>query len=169
MSMEARADVRLRYRDALEALVADLEQDYYVLAALVYGSVARGEAWERSDLDLTIVMRDGLERLAQFRWLDKDGINISANVVPRSQFKRMLDGALQGSIWHSIRSHAKLLFSKDESITAWFAETSRIGARDQGFQAMRVAANVPGRGGPQRRGAGPRGDPPGAQAQPHLL
>ena len=140
--MEARADVRQRYQDALEALVADLEQDYYVLAALVYGSVARGEAWERSDVDLTIIMRDGLERLAPYRWLDKDGINISANVVPRSQFKRMLDGALQGSIWHAIRSHAKLLFSKDESITAWFSETDRIGARDQEFQLMRVASGV---------------------------
>ena len=140
--MEARADVRQRYQDALEALVADLEQDYYVLAALVYGSVARGEAWERSDVDLTIVMRDGLEHLAPYRWLDKDGINISANVVPRSQFKRMLDGALQGSIWHAIRSHAKLLFSKDESITAWFSETDRIGARDQEFQLLRVASGV---------------------------
>jgi hypothetical protein len=140
--MEARADVQQRYQDALEALAADLEQDYYVLAALVYGSVARGEAWERSDVDLEIVMRDGLERLAPFRWLDVDGINISANVVPRSQFKRAMDGALQGSIGHAIRSHAKLLFSKDESIAAWIGESSRIGARDQGFQLMRVAAEV---------------------------
>ena len=112
--MEARADVQRRYQDALEALVADLEQDYYVLAAFVYGSVARGEEWERSDVDLAIVMRDGLERLEPYRWLDKDGINVSANLVPRSEFKRSMDGALQGSILHAIRSHAKLLFCKDE-------------------------------------------------------
>jgi len=62
--MEAIADVRQRYQEALDALAADLEQDYYVLAAFVYGSVARGEAWERSDLDMMIVVRDGLERLA---------------------------------------------------------------------------------------------------------
>jgi predicted nucleotidyltransferase len=140
--METKADVQHRYQDALDALAADLEQDYYVLAALVYGSVARGEAWERSDVDLEIVMRDGLEHLARFRWLDVDGINISADIVPRSRFKRLMDGALQGSITHAIRSHAKLLFCKDESIAAWIGESSRIGARDQGFQLMRVAAEV---------------------------
>jgi hypothetical protein len=92
--MEARADVRQRYQDALDALAADLEQDYYVLAALVYGSAARGEAWERSDVDLEIVMRDGLEHLVPFRWLDVDGINVSADIIPRSQFKRAMDGGL---------------------------------------------------------------------------
>jgi hypothetical protein len=112
------------------------------LAACVYGSVARGEAWERSDMDLTIVMRDGLERLVRFRWLDKDGINVSAEIIPRSEFKRALDGELQGSIGHAIRSHARLLFCKDESIAAWYGESDRIGARDQGFQVMRVAADV---------------------------
>ena len=124
----------------LKARVQDLEQDYYVLAALVYGSVARGEAWERSDVDLTIVMRDGLDRLVPFRWLDKDGINVSASIFSRSQFKRSMDGALQGSISHAIRSHARLLFCRDESIAAWFAETDRIGDRDQAFQLMTAEA-----------------------------
>jgi len=140
--MEARAAVRQRYQEALDALAADLEQDYYVLAAFVYGSVARGEAWERSDIDVMIVVRDGLERLAEHRWLDVDGINVSAEIMPRGRFKRGLDGGLQGSVMHAIRSHAKMLFCKDASIAAWFGEGSQIGARDQGFQVMRLASGV---------------------------
>jgi hypothetical protein len=53
-----------------------------------------------------------------------------------------LEGALQGSILHSVRSQCKLLFTKDESIAAWFDESARIGARDQSFQLLRTTADV---------------------------
>jgi predicted nucleotidyltransferase len=141
--MQMKENVQQRYQAALDALVEKLQADYYVLAAIVYGSVARGEAWEKSDIDLTIILRDGQERATGYRWLDHDGINISADITSRGSFKRYMDGALQGSIGHSIRSHAKLLFCKDESIAAWYNENARIGARDQEFQLLRVAANVP--------------------------
>jgi predicted nucleotidyltransferase len=60
--MQVQAEVQERYMAALERLAARLEEDYYVLAAVVYGSVARGEAWERSDIDMMIILRDGQER-----------------------------------------------------------------------------------------------------------
>jgi hypothetical protein len=141
--MQSQSNVQERYQAALDGLVAKLKQDRYVLAAVVYGSLARGEAWEKSDIDLEIILRDGLERENGFYWLVEDGINISASIVSRNRFKRLLEGALQGSFAHSIRSQSKLLFSQDESIAAWFEETDRIGARDQEFQLLRVAANVP--------------------------
>ncbi len=141
--LQRQANVQERYQAALEALVAKLKEDHYVLAAVVYGSLARGEAWEKSDIDLTIIQQDGLERESRYYWLVEDGINISASVVSRNRFKRMLEGALQGSFGHSIHSQSKLLFSKDESIAAWFTETDRIEARDQEFQLLRVAAWVP--------------------------
>lgn len=136
-------EVQERYQAALDSLVAKLKQDHYVLAAVLYGSVARGDAWEKSDIDLTIIQRDGLQRGNQCLWLVEDGINISASVVSRNRFKRVMDGALQGSIHHSVRSQSKLLFSKDESIAAWFEETDRIEARDREFQLLRAGANVP--------------------------
>jgi hypothetical protein len=139
-------DVQARYQAALDGLVAKLEQDYYVLAAVLYGSLARGEAWEKSDIDLDIIVRDGALRATGrtlYYWLTEDGINISAEVIPRSWFKRYMDGSLQGSIAHSVRAHSKLLFSKDESIVTWLKESNRIGARDQEYQLLRVASTVP--------------------------
>jgi hypothetical protein len=90
-----------------------------------------------------IIQRDGPQRESRGCWLVQDGINISASIVSRNRFKRMMEGALQGSFLHSIRSQSKLLFSKDESIEAWLGETDRIGVRDQEFQLLRVAAGVP--------------------------
>ena len=138
-------EVQERYQAALDALVAKLEQDYYVLAAVLYGSLARGDAWTKSDIDLDIIVRDGTVRGTHppHFWLTEDGINISAEVVPRSGFKRHMDGSLQGSIAHSVRAHSKLLFSKDESIVTWLKESDRIGARDQEYQLLRVASTVP--------------------------
>ena len=134
---------RKRYQAALDSLVAKLKQDRYVLAAVLYGSLARDAAWEKSDIDITIIQRDGLQRESQYYWLVEDGINISASVVSRNRFKRIMEGALQGSFEHSIHSQSKLLFSKDESIEAWFEETDRISDRDQEFQLLRAGANVP--------------------------
>ena len=52
--MALQTKVRERYLVALDALVAKLEQDYCVLAAVLYGSLARGEAWEKSDIDIAL-------------------------------------------------------------------------------------------------------------------
>ena len=91
--METHEQTQRRFQAALDGLAAQLDQDHYVLAAIVYGSVARGEAWEKSDVDLTIVVRDDQERATGHRWLDYRGINISADITSRSGLKRMMDGA----------------------------------------------------------------------------
>jgi hypothetical protein len=89
------------------------------------------------------VLRDGLEREARPRWLTEDGIAIWTEVMTRNRFKRMMQGALQGSLQHSVHSLSKLLFSKDESIAAWFNETSRIGGRDQELQLLNQMSQLP--------------------------
>lgn len=141
--MQVSAEIQARYRAALESLSAKLAQDPYILALIVYGSVARGEAWEKSDIDIDIIQQDGLGRDGRHIYLVEEGINISATVIARGKFKRDLDAALQGSFIHAIRSHAKLLLCKDESIAAWFAESSHIGERDREYQLLAAVSGVP--------------------------
>ena len=115
--METREETKQRYWAALDKLTAKLEADYYVLAAVLYGSLARGEPWEKSDIDLMIIVRDDPQnRTRDHVWLTEDGIDIFAEVFPRNAFKRALEGTLQGSVLHSIRSQFKLLFTKDNRI-----------------------------------------------------
>jgi hypothetical protein len=141
--METREATLERYWTALNKLSAQLESDYYVLAAVVYGSLARGEPWEKSDIDMMIVLRDDPQNRAPGHvWMSADGINVSTELLPRNSFKRALEGTLQGSVLHSIRSQFKLLFTKDNSIAAWLNESARIGERDQPFQLLRTTAEV---------------------------
>ncbi len=135
--------VQERYEAALAQFVTRLEEDYYVLAAVLFGSMARGEAWERSDIDLIVILRDGQERETRHLWVVEDDINFSAEVITRNQFRRELEGALQGSMTHSIRSQFRLLFTKDESISAWLKEDDRVGTHDQEMQLLRTLAEVP--------------------------
>src|SRR5512142_3224068 len=102
--MQVQAEVRERFQAALDRLAVRLEEDYYVLAAVLYGSVARGEPWERSDIDLNVILRDGQERETRHLWVVEDDINISIDLMTRNEFRRALEGSLQGSFLHSIRS-----------------------------------------------------------------
>ncbi len=137
-------EVNQRYLKALEVFTSRLEKDYYILAVVLFGSLARGEAWERSDIDLFIILRDGVERgIRPHVWLVEEGINIFAEVMSRSRVKQMLEGTLQGSVGHSIQSQCKVLFSKDDSIRTWFEESDRIGERDKPFQLLSAVSKVP--------------------------
>lgn len=138
--MQGQMTVQERYQAAVDQLAERLEEDYYVLALLLYGSVVRGEAWERSDIDVVIILRDGQERDNRHVWLVEDDLNISAEVVSRNRLKRELDGALQGSWIHSIRSQYKVVFSKDESITEWLRDADAVGAHDQAMQLLRLVS-----------------------------
>jgi predicted nucleotidyltransferase len=54
----AREAVQQRYEGALEAFVARVRQDGHILAAVLFGSLAYDEVWERSDIDLWLIARD---------------------------------------------------------------------------------------------------------------
>jgi uncharacterized protein len=141
--MQMDAKIKTRYQAVLDRLCAQLEEDYYVLAVVLYGSLARGEAWERSDIDLVIILRDGHERENRHLQLVDDDIDIAADVITRNEFKRGLEGALQGSFLHSIRSQYKLLLCKDESIERWLTEPDKVNAHDQAYQVLKEMAAVP--------------------------
>ncbi len=129
--------VQQRYWAAVEALAARLEEDYYVLALIVYGSLVRGEAWERSDIDAMIVLRDGVKNAQSHCWLTEDGISIATEVIARNDLKRMTEGELQGSIVDSVYRQCKVVFSKDPSIAAWLGSRSEMGGRDQPLQLLK--------------------------------
>ena len=124
-------------------LVDKLKQDRNVLAAILFGSLVRGEAWEKSDIDLVAVLRDGVERECSGYWLLENGVSIWLETVPRNQLKQEYERAMPGTIRHAMHSQARLLFSHDESIASWLQRTERIGGRDQAYQLLRNTLDLP--------------------------
>ncbi len=94
--MQAQADVRARYEAALAAFVERVKADRTIIAAILYGSLAYDDVWEKSDIDFMVVTKEEKQAVKSYS-LVEDGINIHCEVVPRSQFRRWIEGALQGS------------------------------------------------------------------------
>jgi hypothetical protein len=132
--------VRQRYERALDALVAVLRQDRTVLAAILFGSLSYDEVWDRSDIDLLIVGDE--THKARSVSLTEEGVNIHAQVMPRSVFKKAVEGGLQGSFFHSMVSRSRLLYSADESLAGLYEDLHKVGARDREVQLLRVASGA---------------------------
>ncbi len=141
--MESQAAVEKRYRDALESLVTKVEKDRNIIAAILCGSMSYDQVWDKSDIDLLLVQREGKGDPRGYTLAEND-VNIHAEVVPRSQLRRWQEAALQGSFDHSFFSRSTLLFCSDESVKTWYqnANLHDIGARDRALQLLIVATGL---------------------------
>ena len=90
-----------RFEAALAQFVERIMEDRYVLAVVQVGSLLLETMWQRHSLSLWIIEADGVTRRIPsdgtderiFRTLVENGINIHAEVIPRSRFKKMVEGA----------------------------------------------------------------------------
>src|SRR5581483_12020161 len=134
-------DIQARYRAALDAFVAKVRQDGYIIAAILAGSLSHDQVWQKSDIDILLIGRS--EKVPErFYYLVEDGINIHATLISRSVFRRQLEGALQSSFWHSYFSKSTLLFSTDDTIGEYYTNVKRLGAGDRELQLLRAASDA---------------------------
>jgi hypothetical protein len=118
-----------------------VKQDRYIVAAIVFGSLAYDEVWDKSDIDMILIGRDD-KATERFYALVENGINIHAEVIPRSKFKAGLEGNLQGIWTHSVMARSTLLFSTDESIQEYYENVHHVGSRDREMLMLRAAMSV---------------------------
>ena len=138
MPIALQEEIQKRYEKALSSIVEKLEQDRTVVAAIVFGSLSYDEVWEKSDIDLWVIMEDGQKRRSVT--LVEHDINIHAQLIPRTLFKRDIEGKLTGGWLDFSFAKSTLLFTKDDAIKAWYKDVNRVGTHDQAFQLMRNAA-----------------------------
>ena len=141
--MESQAAVEKRYRDALDSLVTKVQKDRNIIAAILCGSMSYDQVWDKSDIDLLLVQREGKGDPRGYTLTEND-VNIHAEVVPRGQLRQWQEAALQGSFEHSFFSRSTLLFCSDESVKTWYqnANLHNIGGRDRALQLLIVAAGL---------------------------
>jgi predicted nucleotidyltransferase len=124
---------------ALDAVVEDVKRDRSVLAAILCGSLAHDAVWEKSDIDLVLVTID--DRLVPNgdAALYADGLNIHALLVPRSEFRKAVEGSIRNSFLHSFLAKGRLLYTHDPSIEALCATLRDLGDRDRKVQLFQAA------------------------------
>ena len=143
--MKSQDVIEQQYHEAVETLVEKVKKDPYILAIIVAGSFSYAQVWEKSDLDVDIIGRDGIRPTLDFFALVENGVNIHASLSPRNDFKQRIESAQQGSFMHSYFSHSTLLFSRDASIREWYHKNANrhgIGKRDKQLQLLNVVAST---------------------------
>jgi RNA polymerase sigma factor (sigma-70 family) len=131
---ETFADTVALFNAALDAFVARVRQDRYVIAAILFGSLSHDTVWRKSDIDIILVGRDELP--GRSFSLIENGVNIHASLISRSKFKQSLEGALHGSFMHSSFALSTLLFTTDDTIRAYYDNVRQIGGRDRQLRLM---------------------------------
>jgi predicted nucleotidyltransferase len=134
--------VRQRFTAALDALVAQAKTDRSVLAALLCGSLSYDRVWTKSDIDLVFVTIDDRKVEQGDISLYADGVNVHAILVPRTQFRRMVEGSVRNSFAHSFLTRGRLLYTHDPTIERLCASLTDIGRRDQQVQLLRAATHA---------------------------
>src|SRR3954452_1061887 len=96
---------------ALDSLIHEIKQDRSVLAAVLCGSLSHDTVWARSDIDLVFVTVDDKKTPSGDIPLYADGVNVHALLIPRAEFRRIVEGSLQGSFMHSFLAKGRLLYT----------------------------------------------------------
>src|SRR6185503_6072518 len=101
-SLPATPAVHATFTRALEALVAEIERDRSILAAILCGSLSHDTVWDKSDIDLGLITIDDKKLDRDSMSLYADGVNVHAFLIQRAQFRKLVEGAVRNSFIHSL-------------------------------------------------------------------
>src|SRR5204863_6148421 len=105
--------VQQKFSAALETLVEQIKRDRSVLAVILCGSLSHDTVWAKSDIDLVLVTIDDKKTANSSLSLYADGIKVHANLIPRTEFRRIVDGSIHTSFIHSLLAKGRLLYTHD--------------------------------------------------------
>lgn len=128
-----------KFQAALDRLIERVAEDRYILAVVLVGSLSSETIWSRDSIGLWIIEADGVSRRLRsdgneeriYRMLVEDGINLHAQVIPRSRFKMMVEGASRTAFSCNFFSHRKLVYCNDPSIDNWFESANQVATKDR--------------------------------------
>lgn len=134
--------VHQKFTAALDALIQQVEADRSILAAILCGSLSHDTVWAYSDIDLVLVTVDDRKIASADVALYADGINVHANLMPRAEFRRTIEGSLRNSFMHALIAKGRLLYSHDPTIAELTAGLAALGERDAALQLLHAATTA---------------------------
>lgn len=128
-----------RFEKALELFLERVRADSNILAAALVGSLSEETIWRRDSISLWLIEKDGVskrlradgEEARLFRTLVEEGVNLHVELIPRSRFKRMVEGSARTAFRHSFFARRALVHCADPSLEQWFEQANTMALRDQ--------------------------------------
>jgi len=128
-----------QFEKSLSLFLDRVRTDPNLLAAVLVGSISEETVWRRDAISLWLIEKDGVTKRLRadgedpriFRTLVEEGVNLHVELIPRSRFKRMVEGSARTAFRYSFFARRKLIYSKDPSLAKWFEEADTLARRDQ--------------------------------------
>ena len=128
-----------RFEKALRVFLERVRADPNILAAVLVGSLTEETVWRRDSISLWLIEKDGVTKRLRadgedpriFRTLVEEGVNVHAELIPRSRFKRMVEGSARTAFRYSFFARRKLVYCDDPSLAKWFEDADTMALRDQ--------------------------------------
>jgi hypothetical protein len=130
-----------RFLAATESFVSKVKDDPNVIAVIVCGSLAYDQVWEKSDIDMTLIVRDQTLKNDSY-CIVEDDITINVQLIVRSGFKRYLENINGGSMTHSYFSKGQIVYSCDDSLYEYFEDFKRMGSDDMALSVFIIACEL---------------------------
>ncbi len=134
--------IERRFTAALASLIEQVKEDRSILAAVLCGSLSHDTVWAKSDIDLVFVTVDDRKVEAGDKALYADGEIVHALLIPRAQFRQMVESSVRNSFLHSFLLKGRLLYTHDPTIADLYAELTGIGERDTQLQLLQAATHA---------------------------
>src|SRR5215813_8857646 len=120
----------VRFEKALQLFLERVRADSNLLAAVSVGSVTEKTIWRRDAISLWLIEKDGVTKRLRadgeepriFRTLVEEGVNLHVELIPRSHFKRVVEGSARTAFRYSFFARRKLVYCNDPSLAKWFED-----------------------------------------------
>ncbi len=134
-----RAEKVSKFEKSLSLFLDRIRSDPNILAAVLVGSLTEETIWRRDAISLWLIEKDGVTKRLRadgedpriFRTLVEEGVNLDVELIPRTRFKRMVEGAARTAFRYSFFARRKLVYCDDPSLAKWFEEADTLARRDQ--------------------------------------
>ena len=134
--------IEKKFTKALDELTAHIKTDRSILAAILCGSLSHDTVWQKSDIDLAVVTIDDKKIETSDIALNAGGVNVHLFLMPRADFRKMVEGSTHNSFMHSMLAKGRLLYTHDETIATLCGRLQQIGERDTQLQLLAAGAHA---------------------------
>lgn len=136
-----------RFKAALDQFIERVTADRYVLAVVLVGSLTEATIWRKDSIGVWVIEADGVSRRLRsdgkderiFRVLVEEGINLHAEVIPRSRFKQMIEGSSRTAFSCNFFEKRSIVYCRDPSIKNWFEQANTVAVKDKERELLRFS------------------------------
>lgn len=143
MNAVQQKELKERYTAAVNSFISKVKDDPNVIAVIVCGSLAYDLVWEKSDIDMIMVVRDQVLKTKSYCIIE-DGITINVELVVRSSFKRGMEREIGGSFTQSYFAKGKVVYTTDDSLYEYCEELRTLGSDDIALSVFYMASSLVG-------------------------